>query len=152
MFKFFFLNISLLSDVKTQLLKFHQIPLVRIHWLWPFSLHPTVQHIHKPSHVCQPVGECLYQLPLFLLVDIQGAQGLLCKCAGQAFAKGNFVPPFCRFLSYIFLQSTEFVVNVFYIGAFWAHPPAELIFLTYILVHKLGLQCHTRVQLWVGVG
>ena len=67
-------------------------------------LRPT-QHIHKPNHVCQPVGECeyLYQLPLFLLVD---TQGLVCKCAGQAFAKGNFVPPFFRFLSYIFLLST----------------------------------------------
>ena len=46
---------------------------------WP----GPAQHIYKPNLVCQPIGECLNQIPLFLLVD---RKGLVCKCAGQAVA------------------------------------------------------------------
>ena len=39
----------------------------------------------RASLVCQPIGEYIHEIPLFLLVD---TQGLVCKCAGQALARG----------------------------------------------------------------
>ena len=32
---------------------------------WP----GPAQHIYIPNHFCRPIGECLHQIPLFLLVD-----------------------------------------------------------------------------------
>ena len=39
----------------------------------------------RASLVCRPIGEYLHEIPLFLLVD---THGLVCKCAGQALARG----------------------------------------------------------------
>ena len=49
------------------------------------------QYIYKPSLVCQPIGTEVFCEDILLFVD---AQGLACKYAGQALAKGNCPTPF----------------------------------------------------------
>ena len=51
------------------------------------------------SRICQPIGKGLHQIPLFLLVD---TQGLVCKCAGQAPARGIWPASFCKKQIFVF--------------------------------------------------